>query len=221
MSIEPDLGLRPWLSYSCARTGIFVAAGKGALNEIRLDEDGAIGPTVPGIGLTRRLSEGIATVSSTRVLKTGGRWNNPCFNRGCRRTPPPHPTASSRVVEACSMRQKGTTRGIRRIGPLSYKQRGLTLFRRAAWDSRETNVFSPTVRRDGRPRPSGARSPQFASCTHSTTTRPGRRKSSDKGRIQYPGKACERADPSQDTSHQRGGGSCDGTTLQGHQTLSK
>ena len=53
MVIEPDLGLRPWLSGSCARTGIFVAAGGSALNIIKFDEDGVTRSAVSGIGLTR------------------------------------------------------------------------------------------------------------------------------------------------------------------------
>ena len=41
-----------------------------------------------GIGLTRCLNEGLVMVSETRVLKTGARWNDPCFDRGCGNIPP-------------------------------------------------------------------------------------------------------------------------------------
>ena len=73
-----------WLSDSCAETGIFVTAGRGALNLIKHDKDGTIRSTVSGIGLTRCLNEAIVMVSATMVLRTGDRWNNPGFNRGCR-----------------------------------------------------------------------------------------------------------------------------------------
>ena len=53
----------------------------------KLEEDGAIRSTVPGVGLTRSLGEGVVMVSEIRIVRTGGRWNNPCFERGCKRTP--------------------------------------------------------------------------------------------------------------------------------------
>ena len=87
MCVEPDMGLRAWLSESCARTGIYVTSGRGALSLVKLEEEGFIRSTVSGIGLARLLNEGIVMVSSTRVLKTSGRWNNHCFDRGCRRIP--------------------------------------------------------------------------------------------------------------------------------------
>ena len=52
MVIEPDLGLRPWMSDDCAKAGTLVATGRGALSEIKLDEDGANRPAVSGFGLT-------------------------------------------------------------------------------------------------------------------------------------------------------------------------
>ena len=87
MVVEPDVGLRPWMSDDCAKTGIFVTAGSGALNLIKYGEDGATRPTVSGIGLTRCLNEGIIMVSGTRVTRTGERWNNRCFDMGRRRIP--------------------------------------------------------------------------------------------------------------------------------------
>ena len=82
MVCEPDVGLRPWISDDCVKTGIYVAAGRGALNRKKYDEDGAIRSTVSGIGLTRHLNEGIVMVSEARVLKTSARRNDPCFDRG-------------------------------------------------------------------------------------------------------------------------------------------
>ena len=73
---ESDVGPRPWISDDCAKTGIWVAAGSGALSLVKYGEDGAIRSTVSGIGLTWCLNEGIVMVSETRVLKTGERWNN-------------------------------------------------------------------------------------------------------------------------------------------------
>ena len=64
-----------------------MAVGSGALSLIKYGEGGAIRPTVSGIGLTRCLIEGIVMVSETRVVRTGERWIDQCFNRGCRRIP--------------------------------------------------------------------------------------------------------------------------------------
>ena len=52
MVCEPDVGLRPWVSGDCAKTGIWVAVGSGALNLVKYGGGGAIRSTVSGIGLT-------------------------------------------------------------------------------------------------------------------------------------------------------------------------
>ena len=36
MVTEPDLGLRPWLLASCARTGIFIATGSGSARSMTM-----------------------------------------------------------------------------------------------------------------------------------------------------------------------------------------
>ena len=63
MVCEPDVGLIPWISDNCAKAGIFVAAGSGALSLIKYGEDGAIRSAVYGIGLIWCLNEGIGMVS--------------------------------------------------------------------------------------------------------------------------------------------------------------
>ena len=88
MVVEPGVGLKPWISDDCAKTGIFVAAGSGALNLIKHGEDGAIRSTVSGIVPARCLNEGIVMVSGARVVRTGEKWNNRCFDRGYKRIPP-------------------------------------------------------------------------------------------------------------------------------------
>ena len=140
------MGLRPWIPGDCAKAGIFVAAGSGVLNLTKYGEDGAIRSTVSGIGLTRCLNEGIVMVSETRVLKTGDRWNNRCFNKGCRQILFTDIPAGGGVTSTHSMRTKGVPRGVQCAESLSRQQRGFPLLRRAPRDSRGSRLaVSPTL----------------------------------------------------------------------------
>ena len=42
MVCEPDMGLIPWISDNCAKTGIYAAAGRGALKRKKYEKSGAI-----------------------------------------------------------------------------------------------------------------------------------------------------------------------------------